>query len=558
LTIASKRWLYSVWVVIIGGFAVLHALNLAADFPNHTPWHIDWAKYTDEGWYGNAAIRAHLFGHWYVPGDFNPAPSVPVWPFLEWILFFFTGVSVEAARGLATAFFFANLVLCYTLLRPRGPKWMALLALTLMVTNPLLYCFSRLAILEPMLTTLLLAALNLAVRLPSMRRPVAASAVVGVLFTLMMLTKTTAIFLLPAIGWALFASLRDPLHSPLGAEGETASDRRRSHLRAWFNPRAVRCAAAAFAVFVLTFGAWMALVVALGYFGDYKFLLFINKYVKPTEFYWPLLSFWWSVRGLIWIDHILIPLGGALIVITLAVAIIYRNRANWGTRLLFDPVFGSSILAAGGYILFMTYQNHPQPRYFALVAVFCFLAIAMGTEALVSQVGPLRLFGLGAAAVVVIATGLNGALTASFAAHPEYTFVTAARQLTAYIDQHPNGDRLLVSISGDEISLISHVQSLCDDFSMHTPAYPDLGTKMEIYKPGWWATWNDIDRGTLEDIHTHYSLEQVASFRAFDDPERNVLVLFKLHPMPDGQVRLINGDNLQQKLPEDKILIPVE
>ena len=77
--------------------------------------------------------------------------------------------------------------------------------------------------------------------------------------------------------------------------------------------RAVRCAAVSFWVFAVTFGAWMGLVVASGYFRDYKFLLFINKYVKPTEFYWPLLSFWWSVRGLIWIDHILIPLGGVLI-----------------------------------------------------------------------------------------------------------------------------------------------------------------------------------------------------------------------------------------------------
>ncbi len=122
MAIVSKRWFYAVWVVFIGIFAVMHALNLAADFPNHTPWHIDWAKYTDEGWYGNAAIRAHLFGHWYVPGDFNPAPAVPLWPFLEWILFFFTGVTVEAARGLAVALFFANLVLSYTLLRPRGSK----------------------------------------------------------------------------------------------------------------------------------------------------------------------------------------------------------------------------------------------------------------------------------------------------------------------------------------------------------------------------------------------------------------------------------------------------
>ena len=546
----SKRWLYGVWVVLIGAFALLHALNLAADFPNHTAWSGDWAKYTDEGWYGNAAVRAHLFGHWYVPGDFNPAPAVPVWPFLEWILFFFTGVKVEAARGLAVAFFFANLVLCYTLLRLRGPKWMALLALTMVVASPFMYCFSRLAILEPMLTTFLLAALNVAVRLPGMRRPVAVSAVIGVLFTLMLLTKTTAVFLLPAVGWAIFAAFAD--------RDEGTSGNRRSRFRRWFDPRAVLCAASAFAAFVVTFGAWMGLVIALGYFDDYKYLLFINHYVKPTEVYWPLLSFWWSLHGLIWIDRMLIPLGGLLLAALILAAWIPRGRAGRGRRLLLDPVFGASVLAAGGYILFMTYQNHPQPRYFALVAVFCFLIIAMAAEALASQAGAMRMAGWGAVSVIVLATVVNSATTLSYAAHPEYTFVTAARQLTSYMDQHPNGNRLLVSISGDEIALVSPVQTLCDDFGTLTPAFPDLGAKLAVYKPGWWATWNDIDPGTLEDIHTHYSLEQVASFRAFDDPERNVLVLFKLHPLPRGKVRAINGNNLQEPLAEDKILIPVE
>lgn len=546
----SKRWFYAVWVVLIGIFAVMHALNLAADFPNHTPWHIDWAKYTDEGWYGNAAIRAHLFGQWYVPGDFNPAPAVPLWPFLEWILFFFTGVTVEAARGLAVALFFANLVLSYTLLRPRGPRWMALLALTMMVTSPFLYCFSRLAVLEPLLTTLLLLALNLTVRLPRMRRPVAMSAAVGVLFTLMMLTKTTAIFLAPAIGWAMFAAFWD--------RGDASSDTTRSSLRAWFHQCALRCAAAATVTFAVTFGAWMTLVVGLGYLGDYRYLLFVNKYVKPTEFYWPLLSFWWSFHATIWVDRILIPLAGALMVGSLAAATVLSKRTRWGTELMIDPVFGACILAAAGYILFMTYQNHPQPRYFTVVAVFLFLIIAKATEALILKAGVLRLLGWGVLAVTAIAIAGNALLTLNYAAHPEYTFVNAARELTTYIDQHPNGNRLLVSISGDEITLLTHVQSLCDDFSMRTPAFPDLGTKLAVYKPGWWATWNDIDPGTLEDIHTHYSLEQVAEFRAFDDPERNVLVLFKLHPLPDGQVRLINGDNLQEVLPEDKIFIPLE
>src|SRR5664279_481255 len=142
LTISSKRIAYAVWLVAIAGFAILHALHLSADFPNHTPWSSDWAKYTDEGWYGNAAIRAHLFGSWYMAGDFNPAPAVPVWPLLEWVVFCFTGVTIEAARGLAVSFFFANLVLSYMFLRVRGPRWMALLAVTLLVTSPFLYCFS--------------------------------------------------------------------------------------------------------------------------------------------------------------------------------------------------------------------------------------------------------------------------------------------------------------------------------------------------------------------------------------------------------------------------------
>jgi len=534
LLTASKRWAYAIWVVLIGAFAVFHAMHLSADFPNHSPWYMDWAKYTDEGWYSNAAIRAHLFGNWYVPGDFNPAPAVPVWPFLEWILFFFTGVTAEAARGLAVTFFFANLLLSYGLLRFRGPRWMALLALTLIVTSPFLYCFSRLAILEPMLTTLMLAALNITVRLPSFRRPLVASIGIGVLFTLMMLTKTTAIFLLPAIGWAMLAAF--------------LSDR----------ARALRCAIAAAGSFAFTFGLWMALVIYLGLYSDYKYLYFINKYKKPTEFYWPILSFWWSVHGGLWVDRVLMPLAGLLIVGIVFAATVFTSRNNWARRLLLEPVFGSAIVAAAGYILFMTYQNHPQPRYFAVVAVFCFLVVAMACHALLAESGQTHLLGWAAIVLTVFGALVNGVSTLSYVAHPEYTFVTAARQLNAYIDQHPNGNRLLVSISGDEISLMTHIPALCDDFGTPSPTYPDLPTKIARYQPGWWATWNDIDPGTLEDLHTHFSLEQVASFRAFDDPDRNLLVLFKLHPLPDRVAREIRGTNLQVPLPDDKINIPVE
>src|SRR5277367_5465038 len=82
-------------LLVAAVFAALHFVHLRADFPNHSIW-TDWAKYTDEGWYGDAAIRHYQLGHWNVPGDFNPAAALPLWPLIEMVLFRVTGVSLVA------------------------------------------------------------------------------------------------------------------------------------------------------------------------------------------------------------------------------------------------------------------------------------------------------------------------------------------------------------------------------------------------------------------------------------------------------------------------------
>jgi hypothetical protein len=525
--VALRRLGYGMWLAAIAGFALLHAWHLGADFPNGSPWISDWAKYTDEGWYGNAAIRAHLFGNWYLTGDFNPAVAVPVWPFLEWLLFFLTGVTVEAARGLAVAFFFLNLVLSYLLLRKSGPRWMALAAVTMAVASPFLYCFSRLAILEPLQTTLILAAMNLAVRLPAMRRPVWASAWIGLLFALAVLTKTTGLFLLPAVLWMVVVPLREQRKT------------------------ALRSAAAVAAAAAAAYGAWMALIAGLGLLGDYKYYFFINTYAKPPEFGWQLVAFWWSFHGLFWIDRNLIALAWLIVV---AAALCWRMA--WARELWRNPLFGASLLAVAGYVLFMTLQDHPQPRYFAVPAFFCFFVVALGVAALLGQKRQrswLRRLGWAAAGAALLSVGADGAQTIAYAAHPQYTWANAATQLAMYMDTHPNGKRLLTSISADQIALLAHVPGLCDDFSQ-----PDLGSKLDRYRPGWYATWNDLDPNSLNDLHTRYSVEQVASFTALDDPDRNLLVLFKLHPLPGGQVRDETEQNLKIALPGDRIDIPIE
>ena len=228
-------------------------------------------------------------------------------------------------------------------------------------------------------------------------------------------------------------------------------------------------------------------------------------------------------------------------------------RSNGAGALFLDPAFGASVLAVAGYILFMTWQDHPQPRYFAVVAVFCFFLVAKGAAALLTQEGIPRQLGWATLVLAASAVIVNGAWTLSYAAHPEYTFVSAARELTQYIDQHPNGNRLLVSISGDEITLATHLPTLCDDFGTE-----ELPEKLARYQPGWYASWNDLDPGTLGDLHTHFSLEQVASFPAFDDPERNVLVLFKLQPLSKGRVRDQADQSLEIPLPGDRIDVPLQ
>src|ERR1700739_4527611 len=112
---SAMRLIHGLLLAVAAVFFVLHFPHLNADFPNHSPW-MDWSKYTDEGWYGDAAIRHYVTGHWYWHGDFNPAIALPVWPALEWIVFRFTGVSAAAARVLTLVVFAITLVALYRLI----------------------------------------------------------------------------------------------------------------------------------------------------------------------------------------------------------------------------------------------------------------------------------------------------------------------------------------------------------------------------------------------------------------------------------------------------------
>jgi hypothetical protein len=90
----------------------------------------------------------------------------------------------------------------------------------------------------------------------------------------------------------------------------------------------------------------------------------------------------------------------------------------------------------------------------------------------------------------------------------------------------------LFSISGSDISLMTGMPSICDDFGTMT-----LADRVATFRPGWFAAWNDVEDDKMEALAPLYRLERVAAIPVFDDPDRNLLILYRLDPLSSPGAR---------------------
>ena len=333
------RALHVGMVVVAAVLFGLHYVHLRADFPNNSPW-TDWSKYTDEGWYGDAAIRHFQLGHWYVPGDFNPAAALPVWPVVEGLVFRVTGVSVSVARGLTVSVFGMILVAAYLLIRRWRPRAQGeptrqnlspALAVLLLAASPFCFVFTRLAILEPMLVLMTLLAMHAASSAPVAfaRGRYLPAVLLGVLLPLMILTKTTGVFLMPAVAFLLWS----------------AAGRRLALF--------LRVGLLAGAVAVVGWLAYFLAVVRPHYLVDYRYLFSANAYTGITAAT-ALSVFWETFTSGMWVGRLVYPL--AVVAVVVAVARVKTLRAQ--------PLIGTLLLWALGYAAFLAYHDNLQPRYY--------------------------------------------------------------------------------------------------------------------------------------------------------------------------------------------------
>ena len=320
----------------------------------------------------------------------------------------------------------------------------------------------------------------------------------GLLLPLLVLTKTTAIFLLPAVAWMLFASAGYAL---------------KPFLRVGLPAGALGAA------------LWLGYFVALvrpHFLLDYRYLFSANAYTGMTRenFTGVLIE---TVRDGMWVGSILYP------AVLVALAIVLFNVP----RLREAPLVVALVLWIGGYAAFLAYHNNLQPRYYLVVAVPMTLLLPLAIEQLLLphlRRPLLRSLAYGAGAALLLAIVIPDTLQAvDYVRNPEYTLVHAAQQVKDLIDEQERDDPahspLILSISGSEISLMTGLHSIDDDFG--TLELPDRVAK---YRPGWYVSWNQVDDDKMDALTPLFHLERVAAFPAMDDPDRNLLIVYRLDP----------------------------
>jgi len=131
-----------------------------------------------------------------------------------------------------------------------------------------------------------------------------------------------------------------------------------------------------------------------------------------------------------------------------------------------------------------------------------------------------------ACTVLVLAIAVPDAVQqVGYLRHPTYEFEAAAQGIKSIVLADKTHSHLILSISGSDLTLMTGLPSIDDDFGTS-----DMDARVKQYKPGWYAAWNDVEDDKADAITPTYQMKRVAAFPAYDDPDRNLLILYRLDP----------------------------
>ena len=232
----------------------------------------------------------------------------------------------------------------------------------------------------------------------------------GIGIPVLVLTKTTALVLVPAILWLLWKK----------------------------SPRAILAMMALAAALIATY---LFIVLRSRYADDFHYFFEINglaevEIARTGSFLQQLL------RNSMWIDRILYPAALAVLLLSLV----------WLRQLWRNPLFTACWIAfLGDAIYILRRQDDYAPRYFLVMLVPCIITLILALQELKiskpSLAWPL-------AAILGVAVMLDTIQILGFLAHRQYQFYGAAKSIRAIVDADPAAPRLVLGTSGDQLALM--------------------------------------------------------------------------------------------------------
>lgn len=459
-------------------------LHPTADFPLNSRWVDDAGRYTDEGWYASGAIDHLIQRTWILRGDFNPIVDVPIWPLMLSAWFHIIGFGMGPARELASLCSCA-VVLLVGLLMARYEPVLALPAAVLIASSPILFFFGRLALLEPLMLVFVLLAMLLVSKLPEGGRGYLRAGFAGLLMTAAILTKTTALFFIPATVSLILVDHR----------GKRSFALRSAVLLC----AVVGAASASYWAFVIHphIGDHIVLMKENGFYFGFKS---VRKFIRV--FY----------RGFTWTDPILFPL--ALIASVTAFTSMPTLRRH--------SLIVCSWMWCIGYTVFVVGHYAADPRYFTVfVPPAIFLSLIFAKHLYESNSSFFRVV----SAAIAIAAVWNIGYVIWRQSQPQYTFRSASAAIASTVRAYPDSKPLLLGHGIGGLTLYTGLPVL-NEFGTYS-----LGQKLDVYRPGWILVWQEgVSLATAGPVTERYNVIFRGTFSALDQVDRHQLILYQLIP----------------------------
>ena len=470
--------------------AVLLGLRLAqpgADFPPGITTSGD--LYADEGLHASAAVHRLTRGEWILPGDFNPVVLMPVMEVVQAAAFAVAGMSLATARAVDFMFLVLLAVAFFVLVRRLSSSLVAAAALALVLSNFVLYAFSRLALLEVPMMAMLVATLAVARSSRIQRRELAGGALVGLGLALAVLTKATALFAFPVVLAAL----------------------------AWRPGERPRWRGAAAALVASGLVLLVHQVIVRGFFAtDYACVMAANIKVSASPLQWAR-NLKHVLRQSLVVERWLFV--GALPIGALAFALSSDFRRH--------PLVIGALLWVASYLGLLSLSTYNAPRYdIVFVPPVCLLLVL--AVAALAAVPRWR----GVAALVAVFLVWRGAAggwrMGDYLAHPRWSYRDMAADVRARVRASPDVPATLLGHIACQVGLAADLACVDDTLGSR-----DLAWRLDHDPPGWWVTLG-IDPKTKALLDSRGSVELVATYHVFGDYYlgRQPVHLFRLKDLP--------------------------